>query len=124
MISSILFLLIGMSSIDSHVVRGWEERVICGEKGRRIVHFFLRDSTGSYLLVVIGVERSRNHIIYSPTWDYLRAFGSTNRVHVGTRWHSRKMVIKFLKSVTSGGGSLFDDSSMHSFPLRLTVLFL
>lgn len=104
-----------MLDIHNLVVRGWEERVISQEKGRRIVHFFLRDSTGSYLLVVMGIERSLNHIIYSPTRRFIRAFGSTSRVRAGKRWYSRKNVIKFLKSVTSGGGLIFADSSMFLF---------
>lgn len=100
------------SGIHNHVLRGWEERVISQRKGS-LVHFTLRDSTGSYLLVVVGVENGINRIIYSPTGDYLRAFGSTSRVHAGTRWKSRKNVMKFLISVTSGGGLIFADSSMH-----------
>lgn len=112
-----------MSGIHNHVLRGWEERVISKEKGSRIVHFTLRDSTGSYLLAVVGVESGINRIIYSPTWDYLHAFGSTRRVHGGTRWKSRKNVIKFLISVTSGGGFIFANSSMLLAPYKLMICF-
>ncbi|KAH6787753.1 hypothetical protein C2S52_007305 [Perilla frutescens var. hirtella] len=102
-----------MSDNQKEVLRGWEECVISGEKGSRIVHYNLRDSTGNSLLAVVGIERSINHIIYSLSEDYLRAFKSTSTVHAGTRWKARKDVVNFLKSLTSQGGSIFTDSNQQ-----------
>ncbi|KAK4398835.1 hypothetical protein Sango_1359000 [Sesamum angolense] len=80
----------------NQVLRAWEERVISQEKGSRIVHYLLRDSTGNSLLAVVGAERSVNHMIYSVTEDFLRVFGSRNAVHAGTRWKARKDVVECL----------------------------
>lgn len=103
-----------MSDNPDRVRRGWEERVISHAKGRRIVHYILRDTTRNSLLAVVGIERSINHMVYTPNRDYLHAFGYTRKVHAGTRWKSRKDVVRFLRSVTSPGGSLFPESSMYN----------
>lgn len=102
-----------MADNQNQVQRVWEERVICQAKGRRIVHYILRDSTRNSLLAVVGIERSINHMMYTPTRDYLHAFGYTRKVHAGTRWKSRKVVTRFLKSVASRGGSIFPVPSMY-----------
>ncbi|KAK6124770.1 hypothetical protein DH2020_041491 [Rehmannia glutinosa] len=98
---------------DNQVLRAWEERVISQEKDNRIVHYLLVDSTGNQLLAVVGIERSRRHIIYSVTEDFLRVFGSTSTVHAGTRWKSRKDVVECLSSITSGGGPIFANSNQQ-----------
>ncbi|EYU21022.1 hypothetical protein ABFS82_03G026600 [Erythranthe guttata] len=98
---------------NNQVQRGWEERVICPEKGRREVHYILRDSTANSLLAVVGIERSYNHMFYTVTEDYLRVFGSTAAVNARTAWKARKYVVEFLISITSGGGSLFANSNQQ-----------
>lgn len=104
--------LIRMSQSQNQVLRAWEERVVSKERGSRIVHYTLRDSTTNSLLAVVGIEKSRNHMIYSVTEDYLRVFGSTEAVHSGTKWKARKDVVEFLMSITSVGGPIFAISSM------------
>ncbi|KAK6124769.1 hypothetical protein DH2020_041490 [Rehmannia glutinosa] len=104
-----MFCLIRMS--DNQVLRAWEERVISQEKGSRIVHYFLMDSAGNSLLAIVGIERSRRHMFYSVTEDFLRVFGSTSTVHAGTRWKARKDVVEFLSSIASGGGPIFANSN-------------
>ncbi|KAL8058574.1 hypothetical protein ABFX02_03G027400 [Erythranthe guttata] len=98
---------------NNQVQRGWEERVICPEKGRRKVHYILRDSTANSLLAVVGIERSYNHMFYTVTEDYLRVFGSRAAVNARTAWKARKYVVEFLISITSGGGSLFANSNQQ-----------
>ncbi|KAL8058579.1 hypothetical protein ABFX02_03G027900 [Erythranthe guttata] len=106
-----LFHAKGQWMSNNQVQRGWEERVICPEKGSREVHYILRDSTANSLLVVVGIERSYNHTFYTVTEDYLRVFGSTAAVNARTAWKVRKYVVEFLISITSGGGSLFANSN-------------
>ncbi|KAI3456571.1 hypothetical protein Pfo_013234 [Paulownia fortunei] len=95
---------------DSQVLRAWEEREISQEKGSRIVHYLLKDSTGNSLLAAVGIERSIRHMTYSVTEDFLRVFGSTSTVHAGTRWKARKDVVECLTSMASGGGPIFANS--------------
>ncbi|KAK6149643.1 hypothetical protein DH2020_017168 [Rehmannia glutinosa] len=112
-----MFCLIRMS--DNQVLRAWEERVISQEKGSRIVHYFLMDSAGNSLLAIVGIERSRRHMFYSVTEDFLRVFGSTSTVHAGTRWKARKDVVEFLSSIASGGGPIFANSSQKNVCLLI-----
>ncbi|GFP80488.1 hypothetical protein PHJA_000192200 [Phtheirospermum japonicum] len=97
---------------ENKVLRAWEERVISEENEHRIVHYHLVDTTPNSLLAVVGIEKSRKHMIYSVTEDFLRAFGPTSTVHAGSRWRSRKDAVEFLSSVTSRDGPIFANSSM------------
>ncbi|PHT99557.1 hypothetical protein BC332_29345 [Capsicum chinense] len=62
---------------NNRVFFSWEERRVSKEKGRRAVHYYLKDSLGE-LLAVVGTENSAKHMIYVVTKDYLDAFGHTN----------------------------------------------
>ncbi|KAL8058550.1 hypothetical protein ABFX02_03G026000 [Erythranthe guttata] len=95
---------------NNQVQRGWEEGVICPEKGSSVVHYILRDSTANSLLDVVRIERRLNHMFYTVTEDYLRVFGSTAAVNARTAWKARKYFVEVLISITSGGGSLFANS--------------
>ncbi|KAK6133201.1 hypothetical protein DH2020_033037 [Rehmannia glutinosa] len=113
-------LLVRMS--NNEVVRAWEERVISQEKGSRIVHYILKDSTGNSVLAVVGRERSINHMSYAITEDYLRVFGSTCTVHAGTRWRARRDVVHWLISVVSRGGPILANSTNPSSLKRRILL--
>ncbi|KAL3643302.1 hypothetical protein CASFOL_014117 [Castilleja foliolosa] len=106
----------GMSS--NQVERVWEERVI-SDQYQRIVHYYLVDTTPNQLFAVVGIEKSRRHMTYSPTEDYLRVFGSTSTVHAGTRWKSRKNVVEFLSSIATQGGPIFHNSNQPTTPSAL-----
>ncbi|GFQ07980.1 hypothetical protein PHJA_002942000 [Phtheirospermum japonicum] len=100
---------------DNQVLRTWDETVISSEKGKRVVHYILKDSIGNSLLAVVGKDRCVNHLSYAVTENYLRVFGPTGNVHAGTKWHSRRDVINWLKSVVSRGGPILANSSMYNF---------
>ncbi|GFP85092.1 hypothetical protein PHJA_000653000 [Phtheirospermum japonicum] len=97
--------------LNNIVQRAWEERVISEEKGHRIVHYRLLDTTPSSLLAVVGIEKSRRHMTYTVTDEFLRVFGPTGTVHA--KWKSRKAVVGFLSSITSVGGPIFANPSMY-----------
>ncbi|KAL0321059.1 UNVERIFIED_CONTAM: hypothetical protein Sradi_5367400 [Sesamum radiatum] len=99
---------------DKEVLRAWEERVISQEKGRRIVHYILKDTTGSSLLAVVGRDRSVNHMAYVISEAFLCVFASTSAVHAGTKWRARRDVVEWLKSVVSRGGPIFGNSTNPS----------
>ncbi|KAL3614931.1 hypothetical protein CASFOL_040592 [Castilleja foliolosa] len=96
---------------DNQVRREWDEVVISSEKGKRVVHYILKDSIGNSLLAVVGKDRSVNHLSYTVTEDYLRVFGPTSKVHAGTKWESRRDVINWLISVVSRGGPIMANST-------------
>ncbi|KAI3466501.1 hypothetical protein Pfo_023164 [Paulownia fortunei] len=106
---------------DNQVLRAWEERVILQEKGRRIVHYILRDSTGNSLLAVVGRERSINHMAYAISEDFLHVFGSTSTVHAGTKWRARRDVVEWLKSLVSIGGPILANSTANPSSLKCQV---
>ncbi|KAL6520467.1 hypothetical protein OROHE_017055 [Orobanche hederae] len=118
----IRFLLDRMS--NNRVQRAWEERVISQEKDNRIVHYHLVDTTANSLLVVVGTERSRRHITYTVTEDFLRVLGSTSTAHAGTRWKSRKDVVEFLSSIASVGGPIFDKSNYQKIDANPHLKYL
>ncbi|KAL2467080.1 Agenet domain-containing protein/bromo-adjacent-like proteiny (BAH) domain-containing protein [Abeliophyllum distichum] len=95
------------------VLMGWEERVIRQENGKRLVHYYVRDTTGNSVLAVVGTYRSLGHMIYSVTEDFIRVFGFTRTVHSGTKWLTRREVVNWLVSVTSRGGPIAN-SNLHA----------
>lgn len=119
----LMLCLIRMSQNQNRVLRAWEERVVSPGRGNRVVHYILRDSTENSFVAVVGIERSKNHIIYSATEDCLRIFGSSHTVHAGTRWKARKDVVQFLMSITSIGGPLFATSGILCSYRTLMVRF-
>ncbi|PIM99056.1 hypothetical protein CDL12_28452 [Handroanthus impetiginosus] len=96
---------------DDQVMRAWEERIILREKGRRLVHYILKDSMGNSVLAVVGRDRSVNHMAYEISEDFLCVFGSTSTVHAGTKWRARRDVIEWLVSVVSRGGPILANST-------------
>lgn len=73
---------------------GWEEVWVCGEKGRREVHYYLKNKDGSADLAVVGKEKSFSHISYRyavPVAD------KNNRVYVKLK--SRTEVLNWLRSI-------------------------
>ncbi|KAK6133190.1 hypothetical protein DH2020_033080 [Rehmannia glutinosa] len=107
---------------NNEVLRAWEERVISQEKGSRIVHYILKDSTGNSVIAVVGRERSINHMSYAITEDYLRVFGSTCTVHAGTRWRARRDVVHWLISVVSRAGPILTNSTANPSSLKRRIL--
>ncbi|KAI4366193.1 hypothetical protein MLD38_022102 [Melastoma candidum] len=90
-----------MSVEDCHFVE-WKEQFVSLERGNRVVHYFLKDSTGETILAIIGTERSVRHMFYVVADDFVKAFGSQTNIHVGYKWRSRREVVDWLTSMISG----------------------
>ncbi|KAH0713905.1 hypothetical protein KY289_009864 [Solanum tuberosum] len=86
---------------DNHVFISWEEHVVSQGKGRRVVHYYLKDTSGELILAVVGTERSTRHILYVVSEDYLDAFGHTSTVNSDTKWRTRKEVEEWLTFLIS-----------------------
>lgn len=79
----------------------WKEQFVSQERGHRVVHYFLKDSAGNFILAVVGTERSVRHMFYVVADEFLNAYGSENSVHAGFKWRSRREVVDWLTSMLS-----------------------
>lgn len=86
---------------NSHDFVGWEEHIISQQKGNRVVHYYLKDTSGESILAVVGTERSIRHMIYVVSDDFLKAHGSFRSINACTKWRARREVIEWLKSLVS-----------------------
>ena len=86
---------------DSHVFSSWEERFVSRGKGRRVVHYYLKDTSGELILAVVGTERSSKNMLYVVSKDYLDAFGHTSTVNSDTKWRTKKEVEEWLTFLIS-----------------------
>nr|GMC51441.1 DUF724 domain-containing protein [Ipomoea batatas] len=77
----------------------WEEKFIVEEKGSRIIHYYLRDTVGGSLLAVVGKERSRRHITYTISAEFLDYYKCWNAPIAGTKWRARCDVVDWLISL-------------------------
>jgi hypothetical protein len=100
----------------------WEEVVVSNDRGRRLVHYYLRGEADSKELAVVGRERSPRHMSYAVQGRFLRALAaaagavavapspsrSPSAAGVGAdggaprRWRSRREVVDWLSSLVSG----------------------
>nr|GMC70038.1 duf724 domain-containing protein 3 [Ipomoea batatas] len=79
----------------------WKEQFVSKERGNRVVHYFLKDSTGESVLAVVGTERSVRHMFYVVSEEFLKVHGAETSVHAGFRWRSRREVVNWLTSMLS-----------------------
>ncbi|XP_078444371.1 uncharacterized protein LOC144713606 isoform X2 [Wolffia australiana] len=93
----------------------WEEIVVCREKGRREVHYYLKNASGAADLAVVGKERSARHMSYAVPSQFFRESASLATSSVspsnpaalapGARFslklRSRRDVIDWLSSAVS-----------------------
>ncbi|KAL3508386.1 hypothetical protein ACH5RR_027787 [Cinchona calisaya] len=89
-----------MATIGQYFVE-WKEQFVSKERGNRVVHYFLKDSSGESVLAVVGTERSVRHMFYVVSEEFLNAYGAENFVHAGFRWRSRREVVNWLTSMLS-----------------------
>ncbi|CAN7114960.1 unnamed protein product [Brassica rapa subsp. narinosa] len=89
-----------MCEDDHHFVE-WKEHFVSQERGNRVVHYFLKDSSGESILAVVGTERSVRHMFYVVSEDFVRAYGSENSIDSGFKWRSRREVVDWLTSMLS-----------------------
>lgn len=101
------------------VFLGWEEVTVSNDRGRREVHYYLRDAAGGMDLAVVGREKSARHMSYAVPWSFLRSFLALGRgqhllVSGGSppplssssglpplKWRSRREVVDWLSSLVS-----------------------
>ncbi|KAI3440216.1 BAH domain-containing protein [Psidium guajava] len=79
----------------------WEERIICAERGNRVVHFYLKDASGNSVLAVVGTERSIRHMMYIATDDFVQLYGSNGLIKGCKKWRARREVVELLASLVS-----------------------
>ncbi|XP_062078813.1 uncharacterized protein LOC133783267 [Humulus lupulus] len=79
----------------------WKEQFVSQERGNRVVHYFLKDSTGESTLAVVGTERSVRHMFYVIAEEFLQVYGKGSSIHAGFKWRSRREVVDWLTSMLS-----------------------
>jgi hypothetical protein len=96
----------------------WEEVVVSNDRGRRLVHYFLRGLGEERELAVVGRERSPRHMSYAVQGPFLLALAaaagavepSPSRSPAAAeaeggaprKWRSRREVVDWLSSLVSG----------------------
>lgn len=91
----------------------WEERMICQEKGKRIVQYYLKSTSGRSLLAVVGTERSLRHMAYVVSNEFLEAYGSNTSINRSLKWGARRDVVSWLISLVRNDGPPSTKSSMY-----------
>ena len=89
-----------MSAEVGPVFVTWEEKVICQERGNRVIHFYLKDSSGNSVLAVVGTERSVRHMMYVVPDQFLQAYGSAHSINP-CKWRARREVVEWLTCLVS-----------------------
>ncbi|KDO78519.1 hypothetical protein CISIN_1g006118mg [Citrus sinensis] len=119
-------------SANGHGFVSWEEHIICHERGSRVVHFYLKDKSGTLVLAVVGTERSIRHMIYVVSDEFLNVCGSEGSINASMKWRARREVVDWLTLLVSKcqpplefPNSQVDDStqdfgSLHLLTSRLT----
>ncbi|XP_050369952.1 uncharacterized protein LOC126788043 [Argentina anserina] len=85
---------------NEHCFVEWKEHFVSQERGNRVVHYFLKDSTGESIRAVIGTERSVRHMFYVVADEFLQVHGSET-ANTNYKWRSRREVVDWLTSMLS-----------------------
>ncbi|KAM0908045.1 hypothetical protein ACQ4PT_015715 [Festuca glaucescens] len=99
----------------------WEEVVVSNDRGRRLVHYYLRGAGGASggeerELAVVGRERSPRHMSYAVQGRFLRSLAAAGDGSASPspsqspaaaegaprKWRSRREVVDWLSSLVSG----------------------
>lgn len=119
-------------SANGHDFVSWEEHIICHERGSRLVHFYLKDKSGTLVLAVVGTERSIRHMMYVVSDEFVNVYGSEGSINASMKWRARREVVDWLTLLVSKWrpqlefpNSQVDDStqdfeSLHLLTSRLT----
>ncbi|XP_030456992.2 uncharacterized protein LOC115677890 [Syzygium oleosum] len=78
---------------------GWEEQIVCAERGNRVAHYYLKDASGNSVLAVVGTERSIRHMMYIATDDFVQLYGSNGLIKGYKKWRARREVVELLASL-------------------------
>ncbi|KVI02338.1 uncharacterized protein LOC112500076 [Cynara cardunculus var. scolymus] len=79
----------------------WKEEFVSKERGKRVVHYFLKEKSGESVLAVVGTERSVRHMFYVVAEEFLRVNELNRSVNAAYRWRSRREVVNWLTSMLS-----------------------
>lgn len=88
----------------------WSERFISQERGHRVVHYYLEDSSGDSYLAVIGTERSLRHMLYVVTEEFCQVYDKLQLSAL--KWRSRREVVDWLASFLPAEVCCSHDSSI------------
>jgi len=102
----------------------WEEHIISQERGNRVVHYFLKDSSGNLILAVQGTERSVRHMIYVVSDEFIDKYESMNYVNSSTKWRARRDVIDWLSRLVSWPQSKSGESLCKQTARVLMLMYL
>lgn len=108
---------------NGHCFVEWKEQFVSQERGNRVVHYYLKDSSGESILAVVGTERSVRHMFYVIAEEFLQVYGKESSIHAGFKWRSRREVVDWLTSMLSKQ-HLHGDRSGLSLPLMVFLFTL
>lgn len=90
-----------MMMTNTHSFVSWEEHTLCQERGNRVVHYYLKEASGEFVLAVIGTERSIRHMMYVVSDEFVETYGSKGFINACTKWRARREVVEWLTSLVS-----------------------
>ncbi|KAL6281897.1 hypothetical protein ACE6H2_012826 [Prunus campanulata] len=90
-----------MMMTNTHSFVSWEEHTLCQERGNRVVHYYLKEASGEFVLAVIGTERSIRHMMYVVSEEFVETYGSKGFINACTKWRARREVVEWLTSLVS-----------------------
>lgn len=76
----------------------WSEKFISQERGHRVVHYYLEDSSGDSYLAVVGTERSLRHMLYVIADEFCQMYEDDKLQLSSLKWRSRREVVDWLAS--------------------------
>ncbi|KAJ3677408.1 hypothetical protein LUZ60_003132 [Juncus effusus] len=99
--------------------KGWEEVVVSNDKGKREVHYYLKDGLGGADLAVVGRERSLRHMSYRTVDGFIRGCHAAepspspncspslaDGAAAGLKWKTRREVVDWLTSIVSDNSTI------------------
>lgn len=108
---------------NNHGFVAWEEHILCHERGKRVVHYYLKDVSGDLVLAVVGTERSIRHMMYVVSDEFVKAYGPKGFLNSCTKWRARREVVDWLTSLVSRQRGLEVSSTCNSI-LQFWIPFL
>ncbi|KAG6470340.1 hypothetical protein ZIOFF_071405 [Zingiber officinale] len=68
----------------------WSEKFISQERGHRVVHYYLEDSSGDSYLAVVGIECSLRHMLYVIADEFYQMYEADKLQLSSLKWRSRR----------------------------------
>ncbi|KAG6508714.1 uncharacterized protein LOC121982083 isoform X1 [Zingiber officinale] len=96
----------------------WSEKFISQERGHRVVHYYLEDSSGDSYLAVVGTERSLRHMLYVIADEFCQMYEADKLQLSSLKWRSRREVVDWLASFLPAEVCCPHNSKLPKFPLK------